>query len=75
MCKSILSSLLIILTASTTISTNKLDISGCNLVYKAVLAALNNKDLSGFSAEILNSSKNLKVSYLAVSYPSTIILG
>jgi len=68
MCKSIaFSGYLTIYTASTTISTNNLDNSGCNLVYKAVLATLNKRALSGFSAFTLNSSKNLKVSYLAVS--------
>lgn len=63
------------LTASTTISTNKLANSGYNLVYKAVLATFNKRALSGLGAATLNSSRNLKVSYLAVSYPSTTILG
>jgi hypothetical protein len=76
MCKSIgLSGFLTIDTASTTISTNLLANSGYNLVCKAVLAILKSKGFSGFSAATLKLSKNLKVSYLAVSYPSVIYLG
>lgn len=76
MCKSMgLSGFLTIPTASTTISTNLLANSGYNLVWRAVLAMLKSKGFSGFLASTLNYSKNLKVSYLAVSYPSVIYLG
>jgi len=68
MCKSIgLLGYFTIPIASTTISTNLLANSGYNLVCKEVLAILNNKAFSGSGTTYLNSSKNLKVSYLAVS--------
>jgi hypothetical protein len=44
-------------------------------VNKAVLAIFISNALSGLGQATLNNSKNLNVSYLAVSYPSQIILG
>jgi hypothetical protein len=51
-----------------------LAISGCNLVLREVLATYNKIALST-SAVCLKVSKNLKVSFLATSYPSVMILG
>lgn len=70
-----LSAILMILTASTTISTSWFARSGCNLVQRAVLATLISKGFSTVSLAILKLSKNFRAYFLASSYPSVMMRG
>ena len=60
-----LSAILMMLTASTTMSTSWLARSGCNLVQRAVLATLMSNGFSTVSLETLNVYKKVRAYFLA----------